>query len=81
VGEKGGAGWFADDKMEALTREWTVATSDESRKALAATIQQRAFETVPFILCGQFQIRTAYRKYLTGIVEGGAAYMWNVRRV
>jgi hypothetical protein len=37
-------------------------------------------DQVPFVLCGQFQIRTAYRAYLSGAIEGNAAYMWNVRR-
>ena len=81
LGAKGWAGWFADDKIEEYTAEWTAATTDAARAVAAEAAQQRAFETVPFILCGQFQIRTAYRRYLTGIVEGGAAYMWNVRRV
>ena len=80
LGAKGWAGWFADDRIEELTAEWTTATTETTRAAAANTMQQRALETVPFIPCGQFQIRTAYRKYLTGIVEGGAAYMWNVRR-
>ena len=80
LGATGWAGWFADEKMEALTREWTIATSTADQTRLAGEIHARAFETVPFILCGQFQIRSAYRKYLTGIIEGGAAYMWNVRR-
>ena len=81
LGTKGWAGWFGDEKIEALTAEWTTAVTDAARSAAAAAVQVRAFETVPFVLCGQFQIRTAYRKSVTGIVEGGAAYMWNVRRV
>jgi peptide/nickel transport system substrate-binding protein len=81
LGAKGWAGWFEDEKIEQLTREWTLATAQESRVALAGEIQARAFEMVPFVLCGQFRIRTAYRSYLSGIVEGSAAYMWNVRRV
>ena len=81
LGDKGWAGWFSDEQIEALTREWTVATDQEDRMKLAAAIHVRAMEGVPFVHCGQFQIRTAYRKHLTGIIEGGAAYMWNVRRV
>ena len=80
LGHKAWAGWFADDRIEELVAAWTVSTNDATRAAAAEAVQTRAFETLPFILCGQFQIRTAYRKYLTGIVEGGAAYMWNVRR-
>ncbi|MGE0224204.1 MAG: ABC transporter substrate-binding protein [Acetobacteraceae bacterium] len=81
LGQKGWAGWYEDAEMEAMTRDWTIATTPEEQAAIAAKIQARAFDQVPFVLCGQFQIRTAYRKYLTGVIEGGAAYMWNVRRV
>ncbi len=81
LGAKGWAGWFADDRIEDLTADWTTATTDTARTAAADAIQARAFETVPYIHCGQFQIRTAYRKSLTGLVEGGAAFMWNLRRV
>ena len=35
---------------------------------------------VPFIPLGQFQIRTAYRKSLTGLIEATGAYFWNIRR-
>ena len=80
LGAKGWAGWFEDAKIEELTREWTLATTAESRVALAGQIQGRALETVPFVHCGQFQIRTAYRSYLSGVIEGSAAYMWNVKR-
>jgi len=80
LGQKGWAGWYEDATIEELTRDWTVATSDAELKAKAAAIQARAFEQVPFVLCGQFQIRTAYRRNLTGMIEGGAAYMWNVKR-
>ena len=56
------------------------ATTPEARTAAAAAIHARAMDRVPFVLCGQFQIRTAYRAYLSGMIEGNAAYMWNVRR-
>ncbi len=80
LGARGWAGWFGDEQIEALTANWTTAANDAARAEVADAIQQRAFETVPFIHCGQFQIRTAYRAYLSGIIEGNAAYMWNVRR-
>jgi len=80
LGQKAWAGWFEDPMIEQLTREWVVAVTPESRVALAAAIHARAMEQVPFVLCGQFQIRTAYRSYLSGAIEGNAAYMWNVRR-
>jgi peptide/nickel transport system substrate-binding protein len=80
LGQKAWAGWFEDEKIEQLTREWTIATNSEVRTAAATAIHARAMDQVPFVLCGQFQIRTAYRAYLSGMIEGNAAYMWNVRR-
>ena len=80
LGAKGWAGWFSDDRIEELTAEWTSATTVAAQVAAADAMQQRALEMVPYIPCGQFQIRTAYRRYLTGMVEGGAAFMWNLRR-
>jgi peptide/nickel transport system substrate-binding protein len=80
LGAKGWAGWFEDEKIEQLTRDWTLATEADNRVALADQIQARAVEQVPFVLCGQFQIRTAYRSYLMGLIEGSGAYMWNIRR-
>ncbi len=80
LGAKGWAGWFEDEKIEQLTRDWTLATTPESRVALADEIQTRALEQVPFVLCGQFKIRTAYRSSLSGLIEGSGAYMWNIRR-
>lgn len=81
LGARGWAGWFADEQIEALTANWITAPNPAARAEVADAIQARAFETVPFIPCGQFQIRTAYRRSLTGMVEGGAAFMWNIRRV
>jgi peptide/nickel transport system substrate-binding protein len=81
LGQTGWAGWYADDQMEQMTRDWITAASVEDQTRIANAIHARAFDQVPFVLCGQFQIRTAYRKYLTGLVRGGAAYMWNLRRV
>lgn len=80
LGLKAWAGWYEDAEIEAMTAEWTVATTADAREAIAARIQARAFDRVPFVLCGQFQIRTAYRKSLTGVIEGSGLYLWNVRR-
>lgn len=80
LGTKGWAGWFEDESIERLAREWTLATSDKTRVKCADEIEARALERVPFVPLGQFWIRTAYRAYLSGVIEGTGVYTWNVRR-
>ena len=38
--------------LEALRASWFAATDDATRREIAAQIQQRAFEVVPFIPLG-----------------------------
>jgi peptide/nickel transport system substrate-binding protein len=56
------------------------ATSLEERKKLAAAIQERAFEIVPFLPTGQCSPVTAYRKNVKGVISAPALMMWNVEK-
>jgi peptide/nickel transport system substrate-binding protein len=79
-GKKGHFGWPTDDKIESLRTEWLKATTLDDRKRLAAAIQQRAFEVVPYLPTGQWKPVTAYRKNVQGIVNAPAFLMWNVEK-
>ena len=50
-------------------------------QAAADKVQARAFDQVPYVPSGQFQIRTARRKNIQGQIEAGGAFFWNIRRV
>jgi peptide/nickel transport system substrate-binding protein len=73
-------GWANDDKLEELRAAWFQARDGASRREIAAEIQERAFETVPFIPLGQYRTRGAYRSYLTGIVDAPIAFQWNLEK-
>jgi peptide/nickel transport system substrate-binding protein len=81
LGSTGWFGWYGDAETERLTRTWLQATTQDERIAITDAIHARAFETVPAIPLGQFQIRTAYRKNLTGLIEATGAFPWNIRRL
>jgi len=80
-GDKAWFGWPTDDKIEALRTQWLKAPTFDERKKIAAEIQQRAFETVPYIPTGQWLTKTAYRKDIRGVITGPAFFMWNVEKV
>jgi peptide/nickel transport system substrate-binding protein len=73
-------GWADDEKLEVLHGAWFAATDDAARREIAAQIQQRAFEVVPFIPLGQYRARTAFRSYLTGVVDAPIAFLWNIEK-
>ena len=64
-----------------MTRRFVEAPSAAERDQLALDIQKRAFDQVPFVPLGTWQIHSAYRKNLTGVIEATGPYFWNVRRV
>jgi peptide/nickel transport system substrate-binding protein len=80
-GKKSHFGWPSDDKIEELRAQWLKATTLDERKKLAAAIQLRAFEVVPYIPTGQWVPKTAYRKNVKGIIEAPPFLMWNVEKI
>jgi peptide/nickel transport system substrate-binding protein len=79
----GGAAWFgwpSDERLEALRTEWLKTNDSEARQEIAAKIQARAFETLPYIPTGQWSPVTAYRKNIKGVIIAPALFMWNVEK-
>jgi peptide/nickel transport system substrate-binding protein len=74
-------GWLTDGRLEELRTEWLKASDTAARREIAAKIQERAFEVVPYIPTGQWYPMTAYRKDIKGIIIGPALFMWNVEKV
>ena len=73
-------GWPSDDKLEQLRTEWLGTSDSEVRQEIAVKIQQRAFETVPYVPTGQWSPVTAYRNNVKGIIIAPALFMWNVEK-
>jgi peptide/nickel transport system substrate-binding protein len=78
LGAKGWAGWYSNEKIEALTADWTHALTDEARHSLARSIHQEAMNSVPTVVLGRFFILTAHRKGLRGLLQGTSPYPWNL---
>ena len=81
---QGGAGWFGwwtSPQAEAMTQDWMAATDPAQQARIADAINVLAMQEVATIPLGQFYLQTAFRSSITGILEGGAPYPWNLRRV
>ncbi|MBV8121288.1 MAG: ABC transporter substrate-binding protein [Alphaproteobacteria bacterium] len=74
-------GWPKDETIEGLRTQWIKAETFGERRQLAAAIQKRAFEVVPYIPTGQWTQMTAYRSNLKGVINAPALLMWNIEKV
>jgi peptide/nickel transport system substrate-binding protein len=78
--EQAAPGWPCDKTLEDMKDAFARAETDEERKAIAAKIQQRAMETVPYVPVAQLRIITAYRDSLKGVLSSPIALYWNVEK-
>lgn len=80
AGDKSWFGWPSDAKLEELRDAWFNAPTVADQKKIAEDMQQRAFETVPYIPTAQFIIPTAYRTNLSGVINSPVTFLWNVEK-
>jgi peptide/nickel transport system substrate-binding protein len=79
-GKNGGwFGWSDDPKIEKLKDQFARSSSPDEQKKIATEIQQEAYDQVTYIPLGQFTIPSAWRKSITGVLDGPATpIFWNV---
>ncbi|MDQ8732824.1 ABC transporter substrate-binding protein [Bradyrhizobium sp. LHD-71] len=79
-GKNGGwFGWAEDAKMEQLRDAFARASTPDEQKKLATDIQKHNYEQVIYIPLGQYFAPSAWRKSLTGVLDGPATpVFWNI---
>ena len=75
--DKAWFGWPCDERLETLRRAWARATDQAEQKRLATEIQVAAYDSVPFVLTGQYFTIRAYRKNITGVIASPVPFFWN----
>jgi len=66
--------------MTPLIEAFAAENDLDTRKAIAAQLQQLAYENVTFPISGQFTSPAVWRAELTGVIDFGFPVMWNIRR-
>src|SRR4051794_37879048 len=79
-GKNGGwFGWAEDAKIEQLRDAFARTSSPEEQKKIAADIQKEAYERVIYIPLGQYFAPSAWRKSISGVLDGPATpIFWNI---
>ena len=64
--------------LEDLRAQWFTAPDLAAQKAIAVKMQLQAFQDVPYIPLGQQLPSTAFRKSVTGVLNGLPVF-WNIQ--
>jgi peptide/nickel transport system substrate-binding protein len=81
-GKKGAwFGWPDDPKLEALRDDFARSSSPEEQKKIATGIQKEVYDQVIYIPLGQYVVPSAWRKSLSGVLDGPATpVFWNIEK-
>jgi peptide/nickel transport system substrate-binding protein len=79
-GRNGGwFGWPENSRLEAMRDAFARSSSPEEQKKIAAEIQKEVYDDVIYIPLGQYLTIAAWRKSLSGVLDGPATpVFWNV---
>ena len=72
-------GWPEDARMEVMRDAFVRSSSPEEQKKIAADIQREVYDQVLYIPLGQWRRVSAWRKSLSGVLDGPATpVFWNI---
>ncbi len=78
-GAKGWFGWWDNTEARVLTARWLAASGADGRESAAKALSHLAMTDVATVPVGQWYGKTAFRREITGVLQGVSPYPWNVR--
>jgi len=78
--KKNWAGFPCDAEGEALRQKVLTAPDDASRKQAYEVFQRHLWDFIPYVPEGQFDVASAYRKDLTGVLAAYVQPYWNIAK-
>jgi peptide/nickel transport system substrate-binding protein len=73
-------GFACDPAGEELRQEFLAAPDEPARKAAFEALQQRAWQFLPYIPAGQFDVANAYRSNVDGVLDSSFLAYWNIAK-
>jgi peptide/nickel transport system substrate-binding protein len=75
-----GAGWPCDEEGEKLRQQLIKSTGEAERKAALEAFHRRLWEQQPLILAGQYQVFSAWRNSVEGVLQAPTLAYWNISK-
>jgi peptide/nickel transport system substrate-binding protein len=78
-GTSGWFGWWTSPQAEQLAQDWLNAPDPAAQARIAGEMGDLALSEVATVPLGLFYVKTAFRRTITGVLQGPAPYPWSVR--
>ncbi|WP_368413833.1 ABC transporter substrate-binding protein [Falsiroseomonas sp.] len=78
-GPTGWFGWYTSPRAQELVNAWLDAPDAARQLSIANELNKLAQDDVATVPLGQFTMRTAWRRSITGHQKGSMPYPWGVR--
>ena len=78
-GASGWFGWYTSPRAQELAEAWLDAPDADRQLSIANELNRLAQDDVATVPLGQFTMRTAWRRSITGHQKGSMPYPWGVR--
>ena len=78
-GPSGWFGWYTSPRAQELVEAWLDAPDADRQLSIANELNRLAQDDVATVPLGQFTMRTAWRRSITGHQKGSMPYPWGVR--
>jgi peptide/nickel transport system substrate-binding protein len=78
-GPTGWFGWYTSPRAQELVNAWLDAPDADRQLSIANELNKLAQDDVATVPLGQFTMRTAWRRSITGHQKGSMPYPWGVR--
>jgi peptide/nickel transport system substrate-binding protein len=79
-GTRNWAGYPCDAQGEQLRQAFFAAPDDAARRAGFEAFQRRMWEYLPYVPAGQFDVFSAYRPNVSGVLDATFITYWNIEK-
>jgi peptide/nickel transport system substrate-binding protein len=73
-------GFPCDPDGEALRQKFLVAPDEPARQVAFEALEKRAWQFLPYIPAGQFDVVNAYRRNVSGVLDAYYLTYWNIEK-
>jgi peptide/nickel transport system substrate-binding protein len=73
-------GFPCDEAGEGLRQAFMAAPDAPARRAAFEAFQRRAWQFIPYVPAGQFDVFSAYRGNVSGLLDGYFLAYWNIEK-